>query len=298
MKLKDSFHPYALITIICWSLAYVYTRLGLEYFSSPALGFLRYLSASVIMAGVALICKIKPPAISDWPWFLLSGASGFFLYMLSFNKGLETVTAATSSLIVATVPIITALLARAFYKEKLKGYQIGAIAVEFIGIVLLTALGGTVNFNTGILWLLLASVFLGSYNVIQRKLTRTYTALQASTYSIFAGTLMLFVFSPAAFHEAARAPVIQWLYVAILGIFSSAVAYICWAVAFAKADKTSYVSNYMFVTPFLTSIMGFFMINEIPDIPTIVGGAVILGGVFLFNKESLTAVLRHKASDK
>jgi hypothetical protein len=34
MKLKDSFHPYAVATIICWSLAYVFTRMALNYFSA------------------------------------------------------------------------------------------------------------------------------------------------------------------------------------------------------------------------------------------------------------------------
>ena len=65
--------------------------------------------------------------------------------------------------------------------------------------------------------------------------------------------------------------------------FSSAVAYAAWAQAFKKADKASSVSNYMFVTPFLTSLMGYVFLGERLDGPTILGGAVILLGVFLFN---------------
>jgi drug/metabolite transporter (DMT)-like permease len=83
--------------------------------------------------------------------------------------------------------------------------------------------------------------------------------------------------------EVSRAPAIQYLYLAVLGIGSSAVAYVSWAKAFAKAKKTSQVSNYMFVTPFLTSILGFLLAGEIPDRATLAGGSIILLGVLLFN---------------
>ena len=39
----------------------------------------------------------------------------------------------------------------------------------------------------------------------------------------------------------------------------------------------------MFVTPFLTSILGFLLAGEVPDQATLVGGGIILLGVFLFN---------------
>ena len=55
MKWKDSFHPYAAITIVFWSLAYVFTRLALQVFSTFSLGFLRYLIASVALIVIAFI---------------------------------------------------------------------------------------------------------------------------------------------------------------------------------------------------------------------------------------------------
>ena len=39
----------------------------------------------------------------------------------------------------------------------------------------------------------------------------------------------------------------------------------------------------MFVTPFLTSILGFLLAGEVPDQATLVGGGIIPLGVFLFN---------------
>ena len=56
-----------------------------------------------------------------------------------------------------------------------------------------------------------------------------------------------------------------------------------WTKAFAKAKQTSQVSNYMFVTPFLASLLGFLLAGEVPDRATLVGGAIILAGLLLFN---------------
>lgn len=283
MKFKDSFHPYALVTIFFWSLAYVLTRLTLQYFSAFSLGFLRYFVASCALIVMAVAAKMQLPRKKDLLWFLAAGAIGFFFYMIAFNQGQATVTAATGSVVIATVPVITALFARFVYKETLKKFQWLAIGVEFLGVAVLTLMNSTFSVNTGLLWLFLAALALSIYNLLQRKLTRQYTALQASTYSILFGTCLLAIFAPAAVEEIARAPGIQYFYLAVLGIGSSAIAYVSWAKAFSKARKTSQVSNYMFVTPFLTSILGFLLAGEVPDRATLVGGSIILLGVLLFN---------------
>ena len=292
--MKKSYHFYAIITIIFWALAFVFTRLGLQYFDVYSLSFLRYLVASITLLVIICFIKINRPKKEDLFSFILSGALGFFLYVILFNKGTALVSAATSSIIIATVPVFTALLATFFYKEKLKIYQWIAIGIEFMGILVLTLMNGSFSINEGVLWLLIAALCLASYNILQRKLTKTYSALQASTYSIFFATIMLCIFLPGSINKTIHAPLIQMLYVLILGVFSSAIAYIAWAKAISLAEKTTYVSNYMFVTPFLTTILGFIMINEIPDKATILGGIIILSGLFIFNKESFLEPFKNK----
>lgn len=282
MKLKDSFHPYALITVIFWSFSYVLTRLTLQYFSAFSLAFLRYLAASITLIAIMLFIKIKLPSKADWPWFFAAGALGFFIYMILFNKGHETVTASTGSVIIATVPVITAMLARFIYKEKLTSLQWVAIGIEFLGVIVLTLLNGIFSLNMGVVWLLLAAFSLSAYNLLQRKLTKKYSALTTSAFSIFAGTLLLCVFLPVSVREVPHAPRIQLLYIALLGIFPSALAYISWSKAFEKAKQTSQVSNYMFLTPFITSALGYFIADEVPDQATLIGGAIIFAGVLVF----------------
>ncbi|MDD3214536.1 MAG: DMT family transporter [Eubacteriales bacterium] len=282
MRLKNSYHPYAATAILFWSMAFVFTRLGLQYFSVFSLGLLRYLAASITLLIVAFATRMKPPALRDVPWFLLAGAVGIGLYMIVFNLGSQTVSASTGSVILATSPIFTALLARVFYREKLTGAQYGAIVVAFAGVVVLTVLRGGLTLNTGLMLMFASSVMISFYNIIQRRLTRTYSALQATAIGIFFGTLMLCVFLPRAIDELAAAPPIQYLYLLILGVFSSAVAYCAWARAFALAENTSSVSNYMFVTPFLSTLLGLWLAGEAVEISTVLGGILILAGLMLF----------------
>jgi drug/metabolite transporter (DMT)-like permease len=284
MEKRGSFHIFALISVIGWSIAYVFTRMALRHFSPYSLGFLRYIVASAVLAAIACAFKISPPARKDWGLIAASGAAGFFLYMIALNTGSMTETAATNSIIIATAPIMTTLLGRVLYGEKLVSAQWFAIAVEFIGIMILNIRDGSLSISIGIFWLLLAAFLLSVFNLLQRKLTKTYTGLQVSIYGIFAGTAMLSVFIKEAVEEAGSADARYLIYVALLGIFPSAVSYVAWSMAIERAPRTSSASNYMFLTPLLAAVMGFMIAGELPDSGTLFGGAVILSGVFLFNR--------------
>ena len=295
MKLKNNFHIYAMITIIFWSLAYVLTRLSLQYFTPFSLGFLRYFVASCTLIIVWVLTRMKLPQRKDLPYFVLAGALGFFFYMIAFNLGQKTVTASTGSIVIATVTLLTAFIARFVYREKMSLVQWLALIIEFAGVAVLTLMNGILSFNIGLVWLFLAALALSLYNLLQRRLTKKYTALQTSAFSIFFGTILLAVFLPVSVRQITYAPPIQWVYLVILGVFSSAIAYVSWSKAFAKAEKTSQVSNYMFVTPFLTSLFGFLMADEIPELSTLVGGGIILFGVFVFNfGEKLWEVIKNR----
>ncbi len=282
MRKNMSFHFYALITIFFWSLAYVLTRLTIRHFSAFSLGFLRYFIASATLLVFVFFKGTRLPGKKDLPWFFITGAFGFFLYMITFNKGCETVTASTASVIIATVPVMTALLSRCLYDEEITFLQWIAMGIEFSGVLLLTLMNGIFSINPGLIWLFAAAFALSMYNVLQKKLSSAYSGFEISAFSIFAGTIMLSLFSFDAIRELGQASLTQFCYVGFLGVFSSALAYVAWSQAIVRAKGVSSVSNYMFLTPFLTSILGFMMAKEKPDSATLAGGAIILLGLLLF----------------
>ena len=73
-----------------------------------------------------------------------------------------------------------------------------------------------------------------------------------------------------------------WLLV-FLGIFPSAAAYLCWTKALSISPRTSLVTNYMFLTPFLSMLLDFAVRGGLPEASTFMGGAVIMGALVLFS---------------
>jgi drug/metabolite transporter (DMT)-like permease len=281
-KPSGSYHICAIVAVICWASVYPFTRLAIRYFSVYSLGFMRFLTASVILAVVAAARGMAVPPLRDWCKFAAAGATGFFLHMITFNTGMVTETSATASIISAISPIVTAIISRVLYGEFLRPIQWAAMAVEFAGILILVLRNGVMSVGSGVPWLLGMAFSLGTFNLQQRRLVLDYTGLQASIFSVFAGTIMLSIFAPVAIRETLTAPVDMLFYVVVLGV-SSAVAYVSWSMAFERAPNTASVSNYMFVTPFLASLLGFLVSDECPDFSTIAGGSVILCGVFVYN---------------
>lgn len=279
-----SSHCYAFFTVLLWSSAYVFSKVTLQYFTSPSLGFLRCAVAAVVL--LALVCakRIAPPSLSDTPLFVLSGAMGFALYLLVFNRGLESLNPTTSCILISTSPIITAALAWFFFRERLTLMGWAATFLAFCGVLLLTLWDNSLTVSWGVLWMMTAALFISVYSILQRKLARKYSALQITAYSFLFATLLLLYFLPEAARQMRAAPLSQAALVVFLGIFPSAIAYLCWTKALSLAATVSSVTNYMFLTPFLALLLEYVVIGELPGTGTFLGGATILSSLLLFVK--------------
>ena len=283
-KTKNQTQIYAFVTVLLWASAFVFTKIALTYYTAEAIGVLRYVIASLLFIVIGVFQKIGLPEKKDIPKFLLSGALGFSLYMITFNQASKSLTAATGSVVIASAPILTALFAWMIFKERIRSLGWVAIIIEFIGILILTLWNGILSVNAGIFWMFGAAVCISGYNLLQRSLLKKYSALQSTAYSVLAGTLFLLWYLPDAAVQFGNAPLQQLLVMIFLGVFPSALAYMLWAKALMLAQKTSEVTNYMFVTPLLAALMGFLIMGEIPALSTWLGGLMIFAGLLLFKK--------------
>ncbi|MCL2619117.1 MAG: DMT family transporter [Defluviitaleaceae bacterium] len=282
--LKYNYYLFAITSILIWSLGFVTTRLALEYMHPFSIALVRYIVASVLLLGIALRFKIRPPERGDWPLFLFCGMAGHVIYLLLFKIASVTVTASTNAIIVATGPILIAVLAWVIYKEKLKMVQTFAFVLAFSGILVMTLVSGSLDTNIGVVLMFIGTVALAGFNLMSRKLLRKYSSLQVTVYTIFIGTAALTPLASYAVYDmrVGIAPM-GWAYVVGLGVFPTVLAFLSWGWALKNAPKVTYVTNFMFVTPFLATIFGFLLANELPGIETFFGGALILTGLAIFN---------------
>lgn len=271
-------------TVFLWASSFPITKIVQEQFTSNTIGFLRCLSASFFLIIIGKCNHIRLPHKKDIPWFFLSGCVGFSLYMMVFNTGISTLTSATSSIIMATTPILTAIVATKLYQEHIKKIGWISICTAFIGVLVLLLWDGIFSVNIGMFYMCIAAVLFCSYNIITRHLSaKGYQALEIVTYSMICGAILLSFCAVQSVEFLLTSDVKHIAGVLYLGAFPSAVAYFFWGKAMSFAEKTSEVTNFMFVTPLLSTILGFLILHEVPNMGTFLGGAIIICSIVVFN---------------
>ena len=274
----------AFATVFLWSSAFPLTKIATEYIDPNQLGLLRCTIASVILLIIGKICNIKlPKKIGHIPLFFLSGGLGFSMYMVTFNTGMLTLSSAMGSLIIATTPVLTAVGATFLYREKIKPIGWACILSAFLGVALLLLWDGNASYSVGIWWTCGAAVVFACYNLLNRKLlSMGYNAVECVTWSMTCGAILLLPFIGQAVVQATEASIPALLVVLYLGSMPSATAYLLWSKAFSLAKKTSDVTNYQFLTPLISTLLGLIILTEIPSVSTIVGGIIIIVSIIIF----------------
>lgn len=285
MNCKIKINLYSFLTVFLWATAFPVTKIIGDDLSANGLGLIRCSAAAIFLIIISRFHHIRRPFEKrHLIYFALAGTMGFALYMIFFNTGISTLTSATSSVIIAATPILTAISACFIYKERINILGWISICAAFCGVIVLMFWDGIISVNTGIIWTLAAAVVFCGYNLMNRKLSSIgYHSLEIVTYSMISGALVLLALTFQTVPQIIRADLSALILAIYLGIMPSATAYILWAKAMELAKKTSEVTNYMFVTPVLSAIMGFMLIGESPDFGTYLGGLIIIASVILFN---------------
>lgn len=286
MSKKLKMNLFCVLTIFFWSIAFPFSKVAMEHFSPYSLGFLRVCIASVTLLIINKFSGGKLPKAKDIGWFLLSGACGFGLYLFAFIRGMMTLTSASSSIVIAITPVLTAVAAHYLYDEKINAIGWATLVTAFLGVAIMMLWDGILSINVGIFWTLGASVVFCAYNILNRKLSKMgYKAIEIVTYSMMSSVLVLSPFSVQGVEEISSAGNYYLLVLFVMGILSSAIAYFFWSKALSMTDNTSDVTNYSFLTPFVATLMGSLVLSEVPNRGTLIGGFVIIVSIITFSKK-------------
>lgn len=277
---------YLISCVIFWGWSFVATKICLNYMTPVELIGLRFLTGVPVLYAIV---KAKGIRFDFTPRAKRSIALGSLILTVHFLiqiTGLKYTSATNTGWIISVSPLVMAVLAFLFLKEKIGRNTIIGIAVATIGILLLVSRGkpGNLDWLSSVGdWLVLGSAHTWAlYTVAVRDVTRSQNPLAVTFWVMMPSGVvvlgyMLFTSDWSAFLHLPADGLLAILY---LGIPALALAHWFWQEGLAEVGAAK-AGIYLYLEPLATTALAIPMLNEEFGVFAALGGLMVLAGVYL-----------------
>ncbi|MDT0553986.1 DMT family transporter [Urechidicola vernalis] len=285
-------NKWLILTILSliWGSSFILIKKGLVGLSPVQLGALRVVFTGVFLFSVGYK-SLKTLHKSNYKWIVLSGFIGTFFPAFLFAFAETEVDSAVVSILNSLTPLNTILIGLSVFKIGATRRQFFGVIIGFVGTAILIAAGADLNPNQNYLYagfIILASVMYGiNVNLIKRYLQneKPLAIATGNFIPIVIPAFLILIFS--GFFDSSTLQVDGIYssigYVLILSIFGTALAKVFFN-NLVQISSPVFASSVTYVMTIVAIIWGVLDGERIGFIQ-IVGGAIILFGVYLANKK-------------
>jgi len=288
----------ALWAIIFWGFSFIATKVALREVHPFTLLTLRFGMGGLLLLLFQLQKDkrfLKAFSSKDWFSIIFLAIVGITLHTLLQAYGLLYTTAINTGWIVAIIPIFITIVARFYLGEPITIRKIGGIIFGFSGVFLVISKGvfslSIFGFGStfGDFLILISTLTWTAFTVGGRGFLSRFPPLAAITPIMIVGCLIIFPFTLLKWewNLLFQLSLAAWMSILFLGIFCSGLAYLFWYSALEKKDS-SIVGMYLYLEPFVTLIGAYLLLNEEIKWITLMGGGMILLGVYLATRKNLS----------
>ncbi len=275
---------YASCAIIMWSTMSTISKVLLNEIDSYKVLCLSTLFATISMIIINLCSKkwviIKSYRIKDYLKMSLIGLPGVFLYYAFYYAGTEKLPASQAFIINYLWPIMSIVFASLILKEKMTARKIIAVVLSFLG-VFTVAGKDIVQFEADSIFSIFlcfcAAVCYGFYTAINKKSSYDkQVSMTVAMLTAFIPSLIITLLrGENLIITADQLPAMMWS-----GVATMALANLAWVLALSQGN-TAKISNLAYITPFLSLVWTFFILDEPIELLSVLGLCLIVVGIFI-----------------
>jgi drug/metabolite transporter (DMT)-like permease len=220
------------------------------------------------------------------------GALGFGIYQILWATALQDIPAGDSALLVATTPVITALLAVVSGADILTRTKLLGSLVSFAGVAVIVSAGHGITLGSAIVGdglTLIAAVCWSVYTAFGAPILRRHSPLRTTAWAMVGGALVLLVpgVGQAIGLDWARVTTDAWAGLLFSAFVPAGIANVVVFNAIRLLGPTR-ITAYQFLVPFMAVLMGAAFLAEPIRVDQLLGGAVIILGVAIARVDRVT----------
>jgi drug/metabolite transporter (DMT)-like permease len=277
------------LAAVFWGFNFATTKYAADFIPPLMIMALRFTGGGILLfLAVRLLEPASKLERKDLFPMAALGCFGVATAQTGFTFGVSLTSAASTGLIFATAPVWGLLLGAVLGLERPTRRGVLGLALSVVGVsvVVFEGLGVAEDSLTGDLLVLLAAVCVGAYTVLSMPLLERYTPLAVAAYPIVFGAPFLLVLSSPYLLglEWRSVGVGPWLAVGYSAVFATAFAFVGWQGGISRIGANR-VLVYQYLITITGVAAGIIFFGETLGVAKLVGGAVILLGVYLARRQ-------------